>query len=61
MCQSEAPLAVFFFTKDAMKGLEVNDSLAVRKLAVVNIPRFDERLSKIIDSQFLSSFLREFS
>lgn len=44
-----------------MKGLDVNDSLAVRKLAVVNIPRFDERLSKIIDSQFLSSFLREFS
>ena len=34
---SEAPLAVLLVANDALRGLEIDDSLAVRLLAAVNV------------------------
>jgi len=42
MLQSEALLAVPLLAEDAFRSLEVNDPLAVRLLAAMNIPSLDE-------------------
>jgi hypothetical protein len=42
MCQSETPLAVLLLAEDALRSLEVNDSLAVGMLAAMNILGLNE-------------------